>query len=65
LVAEATIRALRDHWTTGRSIEERMASATEELEQRAEAARTAVAVVERTAIHRTGRQLELGGAEVA
>lgn len=64
LVAEVTMRVLSDQWTTARSIEERMASALEVLEQRAAAAQAAVAAVERTVSVRTPRQLELA-AEVA
>lgn len=64
LVAEATVRALRDRWTVDRSLEERMACVIKELEQRVEEAQTAAAEVERTAVFRTPHQLKLG-AEVA
>jgi adenine-specific DNA methylase len=60
LLAEATVRALMDGWTTGGSVGERMACAIEALEQRAEAARAALAAVDRTVTAKTPRQLELG-----
>ena len=63
LIAEETVRALRDGWKASRAVEERMACAFEELKKRAEA-RVAVAAVERTAIADPSHQLELG-AEVA
>lgn len=64
LIAEETVRALRDRWTVSRSIEERMACAIAELEKRADVARVAEAVVERTVMVGPPSQLELG-AEVA
>lgn len=64
LIAEEAVRALRDRWTVSRPVDERMACATEELEKRAEAARAAVAAVERRAIVGAPHQFELG-AEVA
>jgi len=59
LVAEATVRSLRDAWIRSRPIEERLASVLDELERRDADAQAALAALERASARARPHQLEL------